>query len=193
MADAGATRERILRAAYRCVERDGLEAATLETVSREAGVARATLYRHFPGGRDELFEAVVSWEVGQFFAALAREVEGASDFPDWFERMLWAARERLDRHRVLQDVLQQDAGEVVPRLATVLPIVLGLLRQEMAVRLGMLSPERLKPGVDLGEASDVLSRLMLSFIGTPGCWRMEEPAELRRLVRRHLLAGVVEP
>ena len=31
--------------------------------AQEAGVARATVYRHFPGGRDELISAVVGWEV----------------------------------------------------------------------------------------------------------------------------------
>lgn len=193
MADVEETRRRILEATYACVARDGLDAVTLEAAAREAGVARATVYRHFPGGRDELFAAVVSWEVGHFFTDLARDAEDAADFPDWMERTLTSARRRLDQHYVLHNVLQQDAGQVVPRLATVIPIVFGMLRQEVAERLAADVPvDRLRPGVELGQASDVLTRMMVSFIGTPGSWRLDDPGEVRRLVREHLLAGVLE-
>ena len=54
-------RERILQATYDCVGRWGLAKTTIEDAAREAGVSRATVYRYFPGGRDELIGAVVRW------------------------------------------------------------------------------------------------------------------------------------
>jgi hypothetical protein len=69
-----------------------------------------------------------------------------------------------------------------------MPIVLGMLRDELAERL---EGERLRPGVDKGESADLLARLMLSFMGSAGCWQLDDPAEAARLVREQLLAGVL--
>ena len=63
-------RERLLQATYDCVARWGLAKTTIEDAAREAGVSRATVYRYFPGGRDELLSAVVGWEFSRFFLRL---------------------------------------------------------------------------------------------------------------------------
>src|SRR5918998_493496 len=72
MGDVEGTRRRIVRAAYACVVRSGIAATTLDAAAHEAGVARATVYRHFPGGRDELIDAVVTSEVAASRACRAR-------------------------------------------------------------------------------------------------------------------------
>lgn len=190
MADADEIRERILQATYACVASEGLDGITLEAAAREAGVARATVYRYFPGGREELLGATTSWAVGQFFADLTRDAEGATGFAEWMERILISAGWRLEQHQVLHDVLQQDADQVVPSLAKVIPIVFGVLREEVARRLAY---EQLRPDVDVGQASDILARMMVSFMGTSGSWRLDDPDDVRRLVREHLLAGVLAP
>lgn len=205
-AETDGTRLRILEGAYSCWARDGLHTARLEKVAQEAGVARATIYRHFPGGREELLRAVISWEVGRFFTLLAEDVAAASppedgagvaeggrdafgEFTEWVAATLAAARRRVDQHEVLHTVLREDAGQVVPALMDVLPIVLGLLREQIVDRLSALPPAR-RTGVDVDQAADFLARMMVSFIGTPGSWQIDDPRELRRLVRGHLLAGL---
>jgi AcrR family transcriptional regulator len=188
--DPADTRTRIIEAAHERVAADGIARTTIESVAQHAGLSRATIYRYFPGGRDELAAAVVSWEVGRFFDQLRADTEGTEGFADWMARRLQAARRRLDEHDVLQDALDQEADQVLPSLVSVVPIMLGLLRDELAERL---AGERLRPGVDRGEAADLLSRLMLSFMGTQGCWQLDDPSEADRLVRTQLLAGVLEP
>ena len=42
-------------------------------------MSRATVYRAFPGGRDELIDAVVSWATLEFFARLYEQVQGADE------------------------------------------------------------------------------------------------------------------
>ena len=68
------TRTRLLEATYDCIARDGLGATSLEDAARSAGVSRATLYRYFPGGREELLGAVITWETLRFFLRLADAV-----------------------------------------------------------------------------------------------------------------------
>jgi AcrR family transcriptional regulator len=41
--------ERIVRAAYKCFERYGVEQTSIEDIAREAGVTRPTVYRYFRG------------------------------------------------------------------------------------------------------------------------------------------------
>jgi len=185
----GTTHRRIVDAAYACMARDGIAEVTLEDVARQAGLARATIYRAFPGGRDELVAAVVAAAVAEFFAGLQADIGEVADVTSLLERGLVAARRRLDEHAVLQRTLQAEADQIVPQLATVMPVIVELLAAELASRLAR---ERLRPGVEVGEAADLLARLALSFIGTPGAWDMDDPAAVRRLVRGQLLAGVLD-
>ncbi len=185
-ADVAATRERILESTY-ALAAQGLAQTTVEGVAREAGLSRATIYRHFPGGKDELIEAVVSWEVARFVTRLGEETEAAVDFADWMTRGLLAARRQMEQHTVMQRLLEDEADQLVPRLATIMPIVQAVLREQL---VGRLADERLRPGVDRGEAADLLARLLVSYIGTPGVWHLDDPAETARLVRT-LLAGIL--
>jgi AcrR family transcriptional regulator len=170
--------------------RDGVARVTVEAVARAAGVARATVYRVFPGGKDDLVGAAVTWAVGDFFARLLAEIGEVDGVAELLERGLAAGRRRLAAHEVLQRALEDEAGAVVPPIYAVVPVILAVLQSDLAARLAR---ERLRPGVDPGEAADLLARLSLSLIGTPGCWDMDDPAAVRHLVRDHLLAGIVEP
>ncbi len=58
-ADARRNRERILCAAARLIERDGIECVSMDDVAAEAGVGKGTLYRRF-GDRSSLLRALVS-------------------------------------------------------------------------------------------------------------------------------------
>ncbi len=52
MPPAGGARERILEAAYDLFSRRGIAAVGVDTIVAEAGVAKMTLYRHFPSKAD---------------------------------------------------------------------------------------------------------------------------------------------
>src|SRR5919109_3676313 len=66
-ADAQRNRERILEVAKKAFARSGAN-ASLDDISKEAGVGAGTLYRHFPS-RDALIEAVYRTEVEKLAAA----------------------------------------------------------------------------------------------------------------------------
>jgi AcrR family transcriptional regulator len=68
-----AARERVLEAATRLFLRDGFRAVGVDTIVAEAGVAKMTLYAHFPS-KDDLIVAYLERANRQFWAWL----DGAS-------------------------------------------------------------------------------------------------------------------
>lgn len=184
----GDPRTRILEAAVICVGRLGLAKTTMEAAAREARVARATVYRHFPGGRDQLISEVVTWEVGRFFVRLGVEVDDAPDFATRLERGLMFAHQAVEEHQILQKVLETEPERLLPQLTESGPLVHAVLRDYLAQAL---QREELRPGVHLDAAADWLARMVLSFIVAEGQWDLTDPAVVRRLVRGQLLAGIL--
>jgi AcrR family transcriptional regulator len=182
------SRQRIVEATYACVARWGIAKTTVEDIAREAGVSRATVYRIFPGGRDELISAAISWATLDFFGRLYEQVEGADSLEQVMERGILYARQAILEHDVLQRVMQTEPGRLLPTLT----VESVRIRHGIAAFLEPFLVQRgLAPGVDLAEAADFLARMVLSYITAPGRWDLADPAQVARLVRSELLPGVV--
>ncbi|HXX91923.1 MAG TPA: TetR/AcrR family transcriptional regulator [Acidimicrobiales bacterium] len=182
-------RERILGATFACVARWGLAKTTVEDAARQAGVSRATVYRYFPGGRDELVSAVVSWQYQKFFGRLYEEVHGATSLDEVLERGLALARRAILEHEVLQKVLETEPEMLLPKLTVESNRTVALISGFL---VPYLADERLAPGVGVHEAADFLARMILSYISSPGRWDLGTPADVAALVRTELLAGVLD-
>jgi len=184
----GDTRQRILEATYACVARWGLAKTSVEDAAREAKVSRATVYRTFPGGRDELISAVVAWATLEFFIELYEQVQGAESLEQVMERGIMFAHRSIVEHEVLQRVMQTEPEKLLPTLT----FESIRIRQGIAEFLVPFLEQRgLAPGVDLREAADFLARMVLSYMSAPGRWDLEDPVQVAQLVRAELLAGVV--
>ncbi len=189
-----ALRERLLEAAYGCVAQFGLAKTTVEDVVKESGVSRATVYRVFPGGKDELLHEVVAWEMGRFFGALAEAVAGAPDFASLVEAGLVFAHRAVSEHAVLQKILVTEPERLLPLMTTeqhrplrfITAYLVPFLERERRA-------DRLRPGLDQAAAADFVARMLLSLIGSPGRWNIDDPTAVRRLVREDLLVGVLTP
>ncbi len=181
-------RQRILEAAYACVARRGIAKTTIEDAARGAGVSRATVYRTFPGGRQELINAVVAWATLEFFARLYEQVQGATSLEQVMERGIMFAHRSIVEHEVLQRVMQTEPEKLLPALT----FESNRIRHGIAEFLAPYLEQRgLADGVDLGEAADFLARMVLSYMSTPGRWDLDDPDQVAQLVRAELLAGVV--
>lgn len=180
-------RERVLEATYACVARYGLGKTTVEDVAREAGLSRATVYRTFPGGREQLQREVIVWEVGRFFGRLAEAVAGAPDFSSLVEEALLFAHRAVEEHEVLQKILQTEPGRLLPQLTVESQRIVAFIA---AFLLPYLERETLVPGVEAGAAAEYVARMLLSFIGAQGRWDLSDREQVRALVRTELLAGV---
>jgi AcrR family transcriptional regulator len=172
------------------VARWGLSKTTVEDAAREAGLSRATVYRYFPGGRDELIDAVVSWQYLRFFGRLYEEVRGAASLEEVLERGLAFARQALLEHEVLQKVLQTEPDVLLPKLTVESNRTVGMISGFL---VPYLHEHGLAPGVDIHRAADFLARMILSYISSPGHWDLGDPDQVAALVRTELLAGVVPP
>ncbi len=75
---ANEKRRRIIEAAWRLALKHGLRATTMEALAREAGVAKGTLYAHFPD-KDAVFDGAVADLLVELAAAfdLGMRSEGA--------------------------------------------------------------------------------------------------------------------
>lgn len=187
-----ALRERVLEGAYECVARFGIAKTTIEDVVKESGVSRATVYRVFPGGKDQLLRAAVGWEMARFFGRLADAVAGAPDFASLVESGLIYAHSAVHGHEVLQKVLITEPEKLLPLLTVeqerplefITAFLLPYLQREQEAG-------RVRDGVELTESADFVARMILSLIGSHGDWDLDDPAQVHALVRGQLLAGIL--
>jgi AcrR family transcriptional regulator len=161
----------------------------MEDAAREAGLSRATVYRHFPGGRDELVREVIAWETGRFFLRLADAVNGIRDFADLLEEGLLFAHEAMEAHEVLQKVLQTEPERLLPTLTVESERIRHLIAAFLAPYLE--GEPRLRPGVSAAEAADYVARMLLSWIASPGGWDLTDRAQVQTLVRTEFLGGIL--
>ena len=181
-------RDRILAATVVCLGRYGIAKTTVDDAAREAGLARATVYRYFPDGKEQLIAESITWAVGQFFHDLAVAVADAPDFPTLVEQALVHAHQAVADHVVLQKVLETEPERLLPQLTQSAPQVQAVLRDYLADKL---RDEALLPGVDPLEAGDWLARMGLSFILAEGRWDLSDPDSVRALVRGELLVSIL--
>lgn len=181
-------KHRILEATYACIARSGLARITVEEAAREAGVSRATVYRHFPGGRDELVRETVGHEVAHFFLELAEAVASSDSFADVLEEALLHAHAAVADHEVLQKLLATEPDRLLPDLALeanrLLPPIATFLTPYVA-------DQDLPPGVEVEPAAEYVARMVLSLVGAPGRWDLTDRGEVAELVRSEILAGLV--
>ncbi len=185
-------RTRVLSGAYQCIALAGMAKTTVDDVAAASGVSRATIYRLFPGGKDEVLRETVGWEMDRFFLHLGEELGDTPDFPTFLERALPLARRDLLQHAVLQKVLETEPDRLNALITVQQHRVIGAIA---AYFLPLLERDRaagrLADGVDLGRCAEYVARMSLSLIASPGRHDLSDPAEIHRLVRGELLGGVL--
>jgi len=103
------------------------------------------------------------------------------------ERGLMFAHRALVEHEVLQRVLETEPEILLPRLtieADQTNTLVAAFLVPYLVRHGMTE------GPELDMAAEFLARMVLSYIGSPGRWDLNDPEQVALLVRSELLAGI---
>jgi len=113
---ADETRARIASAARKLILSRGFEAATIEAIAREAGVAVPTVYAVFGSKRRILTELVERAAYGPVFQKLIGEAEGLTDPEARLRLVARIARQVYDGERSESELLRK-ARVVLPELA----------------------------------------------------------------------------
>lgn len=144
--------------------RFGLAKTTVDDVARRAGLSRATLYRLFPGGRDEIVAATVRHEVRSYFAGLAADLSDLEELEELLVVALQRAADGIVRHAALGFLLAHEPETVLPYLS------FQGFNEVLAAAGGFLAPY-LSAWLEPAEGQRVgewLARLVLSYVACPG-------------------------
>ncbi|MDY7106020.1 MAG: TetR/AcrR family transcriptional regulator [Actinomycetota bacterium] len=184
-------RDRLIDAAEACFSRFGVAKTTLDDIATEAGVSRATVYRYFDGGRDEITLGVVLREANKFLEALQRRVQRQSDLADAIVEgvMYTVASVRNNDHLALLF-----APEVAGQTTTIAGASTALFEMttdflrpifEQARRDGQL-----RDGVIAEDAAEFVLRIILSVLAVDGPRRRSEVKE-RQFLRTFCAGAIV--
>ncbi|WP_448575178.1 TetR/AcrR family transcriptional regulator [Thermomicrobium sp.] len=77
MSTISAARERVQAAAERLFAERGYKAVTLRDIAQELGIRQASLYYHFPGGKEELYVTVTERGLQAHREGLEQAIAGA--------------------------------------------------------------------------------------------------------------------
>ncbi|HEX2154868.1 MAG TPA: TetR/AcrR family transcriptional regulator C-terminal domain-containing protein [Acidimicrobiia bacterium] len=123
------SKERVLQAAVRLADRDGVEALTMRKLAHELGVEAMSLYYHI-ANKEEILDGVVDVVVEEIIAE-AEKVEARQPSGGWKDAVrqrILTARAVLLRHPWAPGVIESRTS-VSPAIMAYIDSVLGLLRQ----------------------------------------------------------------
>jgi TetR/AcrR family transcriptional regulator, lmrAB and yxaGH operons repressor len=119
----------------------GYDGATLSKISEATGLGRASLYHHFPGGKDEMVEAVMDhldrWVADNILPAL----QSQGDAPTKFTRM-------CDRLSELYEEGQQPCMSAILLLGSARDVFHDRVEAKYRAWIGEMSKVLLEAGFD---------------------------------------------
>lgn len=180
---------RILDAAAACIARVGLGKTTLEDVAREAGCARATVYRSFPG-KQALFGALLSREIDALGVRVVAAAEQTDSLGDAIVAVMLTGAHTFRSHSALGFVVEHEQEILAPQLSFQRgsAVLRGAAKLVAPAFTRFVEPDRAER---LGEW---VARLTLSYLLNPSeRVQLGDPAHVRALVAEYVLPGVQQP
>ena len=189
MSDAGlvldlSLEDRVLDAVKACCERWGMAKVTIDDIAAEAGCSRATVYRLFPGGKDNIYETLRQRENREFFAKLNAHLAEANGYEDLLIRGVVAATQALRADEHLQLMLASQPGELLADMSfDGLPRIFDsatiFLTPWFAPFIGAQAS---------AELAEWLARVVLSYFFSPSRYvDLGDPESARRFIEQFVL------
>ena len=179
--------DRAVRATLACIARHGLAKTTFDDVARQAGCARATLYRYF-GGKRQLVRITLVREAARLAASVREAGDCEPTFEDAVVAMVVRAAREMREHEALQFLFAFE-----PEL--VLPHVTFDAGNRFLVRAGSaVAPAlaRFLPAERVDRAGEWLARVVLTHALSPTRpIDLTDEAATRVLVRELVLPGLI--
>lgn len=179
---------RVLDATLTCIARVGVAKTTLDDVAREAGCARATVYRYFPG-KQPLLNAVVAREADRIAAAVLHAARDADTLTGAASAVLMTGAEFLLDHDALRFVLTVEPELLLPHISFARgDVMLALCASRVAPAFTrFLDPEHAL------RLAEWLVRIGLSYLCSPEATDLLDHERVRALVEDFVLPGLRRP
>lgn len=180
-------RVRVIDATLACLARHGTVKTTVDDIARQAGVSRATVYRVFPGGRDEVLGAVVDTEMARLFSALGVRLGEAENLGEALVVGVVEASTRIRGHAALAYLVEHEPE-----------MVLGHLAFDESDRLLVAASRFTAPFLarwmsppEAERVAEWATRIVLSYAVSPSsAVDMTDPVHVARLIETFVLPGV---
>jgi AcrR family transcriptional regulator len=186
-----AARDRLIDAAEACFTKFGPAKTTLEDIASQAGVSRATVYRYFDGGRDEIILGVVLREGQEFLESLGRRVQREETLEDAIvEGVLYTvAAVRKNEHLALLF-----APEVAGHTTSIAGASTALYELTQDFLRPIFEEARtagqLRDGIIAEDAAEFVLRMILSLLAVAGP-RKRSQAKEREFLRAYCAGAIV--
>jgi AcrR family transcriptional regulator len=180
-------RVRVIDGALACLARHGTAKTTVDDIARQSGVSRATVYRAFPGGRDEILGAVVDTEMARLFSALGVRLGTAEALEDALVGGIVEASVRLRDHAALHFLVEHEPGIILGHLA------FADSDRLLAISSGFTAPflARWMSPPEAERVAEWAARIVLSYAISPSeRTDLCDPDQARRLVSTFMLPGI---
>jgi AcrR family transcriptional regulator len=181
--------DRAVRATLACVARHGLAKTTFDDVAREAGCARATLYRYF-GGKRQLVRITIAREAARVAASIRAAADAEATFEDAVVAMFVRAARELRENDALQFLFAFEPEIVLPHMT------FDAGTRFLVGAGAAISPalDRFLPAARAERAGEWLARVALTHALSPTSpIDLTDEAETRALVREFVLPGLLRP
>ena len=168
-------RQRILNAARDVFAREGFRNAEVKTIATQAGVGKATIYKHFESKEDLLLNLVQ--ENFRCIRDIAlKNLVGAGHPLQRFEKTCLAIAEYLNQNRNFSTVVVREAGEFLPEIQRIHNTVVSENQPFADAFFDAMKSEGMIPDIP---NSTLLELLMNLTIGTIYSWTLTDERDLR--------------
>jgi AcrR family transcriptional regulator len=182
-------RQRVVDAAEQCFAQYGVAKTTVEDVARLAGISRATIYRHFPGGRDEIVLAALLASANEFLPQLPARLRTARSLADSIVELVVSAVDWMRSEPWRAALLAAPLSRALSASDAAAPYALCsafIAPYFDAARTAGL----VRPQVGLDDAVEFVVRIIHSLLVVPG-HRDRDDADLRRYVRTFVVPALL--
>ncbi len=180
-------RVKVIDATLVCLARHGTAKTTVDDIARQAGLSRATVYRAFPGGRDEVLAAVVDTEMARLFSALGVALGEADDLTAALVAGIVEASRRIRGHEALAYLVAHEPEVVLGHLA------FAESDRLLATASRFTAPflSRWMSPSEAGRVAEWATRVVLSYAIAPSPdVDLTDPAGTAHLVETFMLPGI---
>ncbi len=184
-----ATTNRILDSADTCFHRSSIDKTTMSNIIAESGLARTTVYRHFPV-KDDIIARLVLRDIDyliQYLDTIRAQNRGVEE--QVLEMLVFIIRE-IGKHPVLAELFSQDPVRL-NRLGLSNEIVTDYAHKSIAPTYDFITSSGcLRSGVSLEDFSEWCGRVIMSFAITPHQYR-DKPKQMRNYIQNFVLPSML--